>query len=72
MFMFRYNDYASSRAKGLGDYNVDRKPLASEDEVQHDSEKFRQKKLNSRMCLQCFGVAKPLETKYCLYFMNIS
>lgn len=31
MFLFRYNDYASSRAKGLGDYNVDRKPLASED-----------------------------------------
>lgn len=27
MFLFRYNDYASSRAKGLGDYNVD----ASED-----------------------------------------
>lgn len=38
MFLLRYNDYASSRAKGLGDYNVDRKPLASEDEVQHDSE----------------------------------
>lgn len=31
MFLFRYNDYASSRAKGYGDYNVDRKPLASED-----------------------------------------
>lgn len=47
MFLFRYNDYASSRAKGLGDYNVDRKPLASEDEVQHDSEKFRQKRKKS-------------------------
>lgn len=29
-------------------------------------------KTNLSICLQCFGLATPLKTKYFLYFMNIS